>query len=34
MVDSRIDKSFEEYNGIQNENVSEPVQKLIKFDAN
>ena len=34
MVDNKIDKSYEIYNGVQNEGTTEPIQKLIKFDAN
>ena len=33
MVDTRIDKSFATFNGVQNENGETPVQKLIKFDT-
>jgi len=31
MVDTRIDKSFETYNGMQSETEGTPVQKLIEF---
>ena len=31
MVDMKIDKSFETYNGIQGETLGTPVQKLIEY---
>ena len=34
MVNMKIDKSFETYNGIVEQVGESPVQKLIKFDAN